>query len=81
MRILVTGVSSEVQYAKGILSFRNLRTEPSDETAVHYGATGLAGRKLLGTTFLEGTWDALLMLDLDMDFPVDLHNLMNHHLD
>ena len=54
-----------------------------DEVAVHYGATGLAARKALCSEFLRREeFDALLMLDLDMDFPVDtLGKLREHDLD
>ena len=83
MNILVAGVSSELQYVEGLISFHRLRIGSHDEVAVHKGATGLAARKALCTEFLMNKeFDALMMLDLDMSYPEDtLTRLRNHDLD
>lgn len=83
MNVLIAGVSSETQYVDGILSFRGLIIGPSDEAVVHKGATGLYARKTVCTEFLnQKKFDAILMLDLDMDYPKNtLARLREHDLD
>jgi len=83
MRVFVAGVSSEYQYTRGVLAFRALETRPGDNAAVHYGATGLVARKALCSEFLRRKeYDALMMLDLDMDYPPDtLERLRVHDKD
>ena len=72
-----------MQYTKGVNSFRSIQLDPGDIAALHYGATGLAARKAQGTEFLhKKEFDAIAMLDLDMDFPADtLQKLRKHDLD
>lgn len=83
MKIFVAGVSSEFQYTKGVNSFRSIQITGDDVAALHYGATGLAARKALCSEFLsKKQYDAIAMLDLDMDFPVDtIARLREHDLD
>jgi len=83
MKIFVAGVSSELQYTKGINSFRSVQTNKGDVVALHYGATGLAARKALCSEFLSKTeFDAIALMDLDMDFPVNtIQKLREHDLD
>ena len=83
MNVLVAGVSSEIQYVDGLLSFRGLAIGANDEAVVHKGATGLYARKAVCTEFLnQKRFDALFMLDLDMDYPKDtLARLREHDLD
>jgi hypothetical protein len=84
MKIFVAGVSSELQYTKGVNSFRSIQISVNDDkAALHYGATGLAARKAMGTEFLNNKeYDAIAMFDLDMDFPADaLQRLRKHDLD
>ncbi len=83
MKVFVAGVSSELQYVDGLISFHGLRIGSRDKMAVHKGATGLAARKALCTEFLMNKeFDALMMLDLDESYPEDtLTRLRNHDLD
>jgi hypothetical protein len=83
MKVFVAGVSTESQYVKGLLSFRELHIGTNDEAVVHYGATGLAARKAVVNEFLRRReFDAILMLDLDMLHPKDLlARLREHDLD
>jgi hypothetical protein len=83
MRIFVAGVSSELQYARGVNSFRSIQINKGDIAALHYGATGLTARKALCSEFLsKKEFDAIALMDLDMDFPVDtIQKLREHDLD
>lgn len=73
MRVFVAGASAEYQYTKGLLAFRALQTRPGDTAATHYGATGLTARRALCSEFLRRKdFEALMMLDLDMDYPPDI---------
>lgn len=80
MRVFVGGVSSEYQYARGIMAFRALDMRDGDTQAAHYGATGLYARKALCSEFLrKKDFGALLMLDLDMDYPPDILERLRAH--
>ena len=83
MDIFVAGVSSELQYTKGVNSFRSLELGANDIAALHYGATGLTARKALCSEFLKKKeYDAIALFDLDMEFPVDtIQRLRKHGLD
>jgi len=80
MRVFVAGVSSEYQYTRGVLAFRSLKVRPGDTMATHSGATGLAARKACCSEFLsKKDFDALLMLDMDMDYPADILERLREH--
>lgn len=80
MKVFVAGVSSEFQYTRGVLAFRSLKTRPGDTMATHYGATGLVARKAVCSEFLyKRDFDALLLLDLDMDYPADILERLREH--
>lgn len=73
MRVYVAGVSGEQQYVRGMVSLHNLNLLPGDFNDVEYGGRGDASREILCTRFLmQREYDALLMLDLDMDHPPDM---------
>ncbi len=80
MKVFVAGASSEYQYTKGVLAFRALKLRPGDRAATHYGATGLVARKALCSEFLRHKeFDALMMLDLDMDYHPDILERLRFH--
>lgn len=83
MKVFVGGVSSEIQYAKGVLAFRSIKIRDGDVMAIHYGATGNTARKAVCSEFLgKDQYDALALFDLDMDFPPDvLERLRAHDVD
>ena len=83
MNVFVAGVSSETQYVKSMIAFRELRIGSRDETVAHSGATGWVARKTVCSEFLRRKeFDAIMLLDLDMTYPSDtLARLREHDLD
>ena len=83
MRVFVAGVSSERQHVVAVLSAKEIISESGDEAEVEYNHRGEMARSLLVGKFLDRReFDAILLLDLDMDHPPDLlARLRAHDLD
>ena len=72
MRILVAGVSAELQYVKSQNSFYGLRVQDGDYRTFDFGKPGIHARRKIGSLFERKTqYDALLLCDMDMKFPED----------
>ena len=79
MKVFVGAVSSEKQFAKGVFSFTDLVVRDGDTKAIKMGTRGDMARMTMGEKFLAGTWDAILLLDLDMIHPPDLLERLRAH--
>ena len=82
-KVMVAGLTADRQYIDSILSFdRFLKLGKDDSLFVQKGTRGDVGRETIANKFLESNHDALLMLDLDQQFPADtLIKLRSHDKD
>lgn len=79
MRILVGGVSSLSQYVDSVRSFFEIQLRVGDERMLEYKARGDKNRIKICNAFLNGNWDALYLVDIDMLFcPLVLEQLREH---
>lgn len=79
MKVFVAAVSSEKQYAKGMMSFNSLAVRDGDKKLIKLGTRGDMARMTMGEKFLESDFDAILLLDLDMVHPPDLLERLRAH--
>ena len=64
-KVMVAGLSADRQYLKSSISLQKLKLGEKDSVYIQHGTRGDVGRELIANKFLEGNFDALLMLDLD----------------
>lgn len=85
MRVYIAGATSARQYVKSYRSYTRLRIKPDDLLAEPEDfAPGEVARIRFGEDFLKvkKEYDAILLLDLDMELPPDLlERLRAHDLD
>jgi len=82
MNVYIAGISGDEQYFHSLRSFENIRLGPGDTKQGRSSGRGDVARRLACGEFLEGKWDAIAMLDMDMLHDPDLVlKLANHNLD
>lgn len=82
MQVYVAGISGETQYVKSLRTYYEIPIRPGDYKQERAIGRGDVARRQAGSDFLEGDFDAILLLDLDMLHPPDiLERLRAHDLD
>lgn len=76
---MVAGLSADRQYLNSTISFTNIKLRDIDGQFVQHGTRGDVGRAIICDQFLNSKHDALLLLDLDMEFQPDVLERLRVH--
>jgi len=72
VKVYVGAVGGQMQYMEGVLSLQKMAMRPLDYVSYLYNTSGALARGEHAVNFINGDYDAILQIDLDMDHPPNL---------